>query len=139
MLLTALPRLSTTEKCVVLLPSRGGVADSGVGPRRGAVEIDAGALPGRVILRGQGRNRHLDESRIAEIAGAIGIGALHRLDHDMQRGRRALLHLTHRKTLQDIEGFQEHDAAGRRQRHRDDVKTAIAAAHRRADRRQNRI
>ena len=51
----------------------------------------------------------------------------------MQRGRRALLHVAHRKAFQDIQHLQQHDAAGRGQRHRDDVIAAIAAAHRRAD------
>ena len=53
----------------------------------------------------------------------------------MQRGRRALLHVGHRKAFEDVQRLQQHDAAGRRQRHRDDVVAAIAAAHRRADHR----
>ena len=51
----------------------------------------------------------------------------------MQRGRRALLHVGHRKPFEDVQRLQQHDAAGRRQRHRDDVVAAIVAAHRRAD------
>ncbi len=51
----------------------------------------------------------------------------------MQRGRGALLHLTHRKALEDVQCLQQHDAPRRRLRHRDDVVTAIGAADRRAD------
>ena len=39
------------------------------------------------------RDRRGDESGIAEITRAIGISALHRFDQEMQRGRRALLHV----------------------------------------------
>ena len=110
-----------------------------VGPRRRVVGVDAGALLGGIVLRHQGRDRRVDEGGIAEIVRAIGIGALHRLDHQMQRGRRALLHVRQRKAFEDIERFQQHHAAGRRQRHRDDVVAAIGAAHRRADRRPDTI
>ena len=51
----------------------------------------------------------------------------------MQRGRRALLHVAQRKAFEDVQRLQQHHAAGRRQRHRDDVIAAIGAAHRRAD------
>ena len=106
-----------------------------IGRRRRAFGIDAGALPGGVILGEQDLHRRVDEIGVAEIAGAVGIGALHRLDHDMQRGRRALLHVGHRKAFEDVQRFQQHRAARRRQRHRDDVVAAIIAAHRRAEQR----
>ena len=120
---------------MVLLPSRCGADLQHIGPRRRAIRIDAGALPCGVILGEQELRRRIDEGGIAEIAGAVGIGALHRLDHDMQRGRRALLHVGHRKAFEDVQRFQQHRAAGRRQRHRDDVVAAIIAAHRRAEQR----
>ncbi len=104
-----------------------------IGPWRRVIEVDAGALLRRVILRDQGRNRRIDKSGIAEIARAIGISALHRLDHDMQRRRGALLHLPHRKTFEDVQGLHQHHAAGGRLRHRDDVIAAIEAAHGAAD------
>ena len=119
---------------MVFEPSRGGVA-ARASARRGAIEIDAGALAGRVVLRNQGRHRRIDEGGIAEIARAIGVGAFHRLDDQMQRGRGALLHVGHRKAFEDIQRLQQHDAARRRQRHRHDVIAAIVAAHRRADHR----
>ena len=68
--------------------------------------------------------------RIAEKLGAIRIGALHRLDHQMQRA--VPLELAERKTFQHIEHLDQLHAAGRRRRHRDDVVAAIGAAHRRA-------
>jgi len=43
----------------------------------------------------------------------------------MERGGRTLLHIGHRKTFEDVEDLQQHDAAGRRLRHRDDVVAAI--------------
>ena len=104
-----------------------------IGPRRRTVGIDAGALPGRVILRDQGCDRRIDEGGIAEITRTVGIAALYRFDHDMQRRRGALLHLTHRKPFEDVQRLQQHDAAGRRLRHREDIISAIAAAHRGAD------
>ena len=104
-----------------------------VGPGRGTVGIDAGALLRRIILGDQRRNRGADKGGIAEIARPVGIGALHGLDHHMQRRDRALLHVLHRKALEDVQGLQQHDAAGRWLRHRDNVIAAIAAADRRPD------
>ena len=59
---------------------------------------------------------------------AVGIGALHRLDHQMQRSRRCSARsLRKRIAFQNVEHLDQKRAAGGRRRHRDDVIAAIAA------------
>ena len=92
------------------------------------VGIDAGAKLRGVALRHQPRQRRAHHRRIAEIGGAVGIGAPHRLDHQVQpRGVVLLVELV---AFEDVEHLDQHDAARRRRRHRDDLVAAIAAAHR---------
>ena len=62
--------------------------------------------------------------------GAIRISGLHRFDHQVQRRGRPCAGLAQRKSLQDVEDFNEMRAAGRGRRHRRDVIAAITPAHR---------
>ena len=98
--------------------------------RRRMRRIDGGPPFGGVALRDQPRHRDFHRVRIAEKKGAVGVGALHRLDDQEQRLRRGLVRQV--VAFEDVEHFNKHDAAGRRRRHRDDVIAAIGAAHRRA-------
>ncbi len=63
----------------------------------------ARALPLPLVFRQQLRNWRIDECRITEIARAIGISALHRLDHDMQRINGARAHLVQLVPFEDVQ------------------------------------
>ena len=54
-----------------------------------AIRIDIGAQRRGIALRHQPRDRRAHHRRVAEIGRAVGIGALHRLDHQV-RARSAL-------------------------------------------------
>ena len=71
---------------VALIALRLAGADVGGGTRM--VRRDERAQLVGVGLRGQARERDLDEVRVAEPGGAIGVGELFRLRHLVQRGGR---------------------------------------------------
>ncbi len=102
--------------------------------RRGRPDgIDASAPAGRIIFRGQQRDRVLHAIRIAEKQGAIGISALHRFDQQMQGLRFVGMgDICQIVAFKDVEHLDERDAAGGRRRHRNDFISAIGAAHRHA-------
>ena len=77
--------------------------------RRGARGIDGGAPFVGVALRDQALDRHLHHIGIAEKPGAIGVGALHRLDHQEQRLRLGFVRQI--VALEDVEHLDERDAA----------------------------
>jgi hypothetical protein len=123
-----LPSASITEKCVVLSPSRRGPV---IEPRLAAGVARSGSMPSRsrrVVFGGQIGGRR-DTRRVAEKFRPVEIATLHRLDQKM-RARR-VVHLAELVTLEDVEHLEQHDAPGRRRRHRENVVTAIAAADRR--------
>ena len=81
--------------------------------RRGMNGIDAGAPAGGVTLRGQQRNRVRHPVRVAKKQCAIGISALHRLDHQMQRLRRVgARDAAEIIAFKNIEHLDQNDSAG---------------------------
>ena len=114
---------------LVALPRRG-IARADLGRRTRARRRDRRAQRVGISLRGQPRDRNLVEIRIAEVFGAVGIGELHRLGHDMDFLGRVLAEARQRKALENVEDFDDVDAARGRRRHRDDRMAAIGAADR---------
>ena len=96
------------------------------GPRR----IDAAAQLSRIGFRDQPLDRRLHAHGVAEEGGAVGIGELHRLDHQVQPARVVAGEVA--VAFEDVENLDQDHAAGGGRRHRHDVVAAIAAAHRRA-------
>ena len=92
--------------------------------------VDRAAPLRGVILRGQLRHRHVHAIGIAKEPGAVGIRALHGLDHqeDLLRVRLA----GEIVAFEDVEHFDQGNAAGGRRRHRNEIVAAVGAAHRRA-------
>ena len=126
-----MPSPSITEKCVVLSPSPverdlgGQVLALGVA----FVQIDArGQLPG-VVLAGQVLG-DLDEVLVAEVAGAIAVGAAHGLDQQVQRFGRPAALLLQVEVFEDVEHLDQADAARAGRRRSIDVVAAIGAVDR---------
>ncbi len=97
--------------------------------------VDAGAQRRRVVLRRQPLGRHVDRVAVAEIFGAVRIGELHRLDHQVKRRRRGGGEILRRESLQDVEHLDQMHAARRGRRHGDDVIAPIGAVRRLAQHR----
>ena len=140
---TALPSASTTEKWVVSVCSRAGWTAGG-GPRSG------------VGRRGHLLDRHGDEVGVAEIVGAVHVGAAEGFDDEVNLLGRAIAGVRHvvdgyvlvhvsaehvgyavtrvREVVagEDIEDLQQHDAASGGRRRGDDVVVAIGSGERRA-------
>ena len=90
---------------VALVRCRVAGADLLCGTRAGG--IDAQALFGGVTLRREARGRDFHERRIAEKRGAVRIGGLHRLDHQVQ-GRGGLRPgLAQREAFEDVEHLDQ--------------------------------
>ena len=91
-----------------------------------AVGIDARAQLRGIVLRGQPRDRHVhDVAGSPRKCGAVGIGELHRLDHQVQRGGRRRRRRSRKPSRMLSISIRMH-AAGRGRRHRYDVVAAIA-------------
>jgi hypothetical protein len=87
---------------------------------------------GGVLLRDQPRDRHvLVEIRIAEVARAVRIGALHRLGHQVHGVRGGEAHRREIVAFEQVQHLDQHDAARARRRHRDHLVAAVGAANRR--------
>ena len=113
-------------------PSRGNsdvVTDLARG-RRASV-IDAAAQGRRVALGHQPRQRGAHDGGIAEIGGAVGIGATHGLDHQMQPRR--LVEIGELVAFQDVQHLDQHTrrptttAASTRSRGRDIARAPAGA------------
>ena len=119
-----------TEKCVVLSPS--GVSGMSLpGPRCGvalARSMLVRQLAGVLLRREMGRD--LRERGIAEVAGAIVVGAAHRLGHEVQRLRREAIVLLQVEGFEDVEHLHQAGAAGTWRRRAVDVVAAIGAVDR---------
>ncbi len=113
---------------MVLSPSRGAPPPRRSRAGRALRGVDAPAQLGGVGLRYQARQRNVDARGIAEERRAVGIGELHRLDHEMHAAR--IVGCKVRIAFEDVQDFDQDRAAGRRRRHRHDVVAAIAAAQR---------
>ena len=100
---------------------------------RGLVQADRLAEIGGVRLRHQPVDRHvLVEVGIAEELRAIGVGALHRLGHQVDLRGRGEPHRLEVVALEDVQHLDQADAAGRGRRHRDHLVAAVGALDRRA-------
>ena len=102
---------------------------------RARLPIDGGALPVRVALRREPAHGHAKTLRVAEPGGAVRIGRLHGLCHEMHGIGAAGLELRQVEALEDVEDLHEMDAARARRRHRDDLLPAIGSPHGRPDHR----
>src|SRR5438128_6130611 len=88
-----------------------------------------GAL-GRIALGGQALERYSDEVGIADEPVAIGIGEAQGLGNQVERGGRAYSLGLEVEALEDIERFEQGDAARARRRRGDDREAAIASDQR---------
>ena len=68
------------------------------------------------------------EVGVAEMERAVGEGAAHRFGHDMEVLRGTETGVGEFVALQDVQHFDQRDAAGTRGRHRDDLVAAVLAA-----------
>ena len=142
MLATALPSASTTEKWVVWVDScagAGGAAGGGGRNPAGRCERCRGRwaerLDGLAPGGGVGGREHLlhghgGEVGVAEVVGAVHVGAAEGFGDEVDLLRRAVAHLAEVVAGEDVEDLQQHDAAGRWRRRGDDVVAAIAAGER---------
>ena len=112
----------------VVALARRGAAPEQVARRPRLRGVDARPQLGGVGFRYQARQRNVDARGIAEERRAVGIGELHRLDHEMHAAR--IVGRKIRIAFEDVEDLDQDRAAGRRRRHRHDVVAAIAAAQR---------
>ena len=95
------------------------------------VDINLGGDRFGVSLAGQRLPRHVDEVRIAEIFGTVGIGMFLRLRHHLHGVGAAKTIFLHIEVFEDIEDLHDMDPAGGRRRHRVNLIPAILAANRR--------
>ncbi len=100
-----------------------------LGGRPRVLGIDAATDLGRVILRDQPIDRHLDAGGVAEKRCPVGVSELHRLRSEMHTAR--IVGGEVGIALKDVEDLQQHHAAGRGRRHGDDIVSAVGATHRR--------
>ena len=98
-----------------------------------SIEVDRLAQLGGVVLRRQPRQRHVfDEIGIAEVVGAIRVRTLHRLGHQMDRGRRLRTQPREVVAFEHIQHLDQPDAARADRRHGENFVAAIGAFDRRA-------
>ena len=85
---------------------------------------------GRVVVREQARQRHVDEGRVAQVDVAVGERELRRLDHPVQRE----LARSARKVeaFEDVERLAHGRAAARGRPHPEHLVAAVADRRRRA-------
>ena len=119
-----------TEKCVVLSPSPPSLmslARSSLGVAFFRSMLAASFLAYSLVVRCAGI---LTKSRIAEIVGAVAVGAAHGLDHEVQRFRRPAALFLQVEVFEDVEHLNQADAAGTGRRRAVDVVAAIGAVDR---------
>ena len=85
-----------------------------------------------VALGSQSGLRHFDESRVAQVFGAVGVGQLHRLGQIVDGLRAVGAVIGQRIAFQQIQDLDDVDAAGAGGRHGHHLVAAVAAADRRA-------
>jgi len=93
--------------------------------------VDAARQVGGVFLGGQPGNRDIGEIRIAEMSGAIEVGAAAGLDQQVERPRREALVRLQIERFEDVEHLDERHAARAGRRHGDDLVAEEGAADRR--------
>ena len=92
---------------------------------------DAVSQPRCIVLGHQPIERHVFvEVRVAEIVGAVGVGAAHRFGEKMQVQRRVVTNLGKLKAFEDVQHLNQYDTARARWRHADDVVAAVGARDR---------
>ena len=85
-----------------------------------------------IIGRGEARNIHRDEIRIAQMGGAVGIDATLQLGHQVNMRRRIMPQRGDVKSLRPFEKLRQRNPATAWRRHGDNLMPAIIKAHRRA-------
>ena len=107
-------------------PARAGADLVGAG-RFGGVEVRQPRAG--VLLVREHRHRHVEEVRIAQMLGAVRVGAAFGFDQEMRRGGRADAQRLHVVRLQHVEQLHQQHAAGRWRRHGNDLEAPVGAAH----------
>ncbi len=110
------------------------IADSLLAPAPGRPpppgRMHPGALAVGIALRGQLRDRHIDEVRVPEVGGAVREGELHGLGDHVQARRRARTARAQIEGLEDVRDLDQGDASRGGRRKGEDLVAPVAAADR---------